>query len=77
MEYVKEKKPNIFIRIGHSFVEGLKNFGNGIVRVIKSIGRGFKTFGKRFVNGSIGTKLSYFIMGAGNFYHKRYVKGLI
>jgi len=77
VEYVKEKKPNIFIRIGQSFVEGLKNFGNGIVRVIKSIGRGFKTFGKRFVNGSIGTKLSYFIMGAGNFYHKRYVKGLI
>ena len=34
-------------------------------------------FRKRFEDGSIGTKLSHFIFGAGNFYHKQYVKGAI
>ena len=37
----------------------------------------FKNFHKRFKEGSLGTKLSHFIMGAGNFYHKQYVKGAI
>ncbi|MBR0137266.1 MAG: sugar ABC transporter permease [Erysipelotrichaceae bacterium] len=37
----------------------------------------FVNFGKRFADGSIGTKLSHFIFGAGNFYHKQYVKGAI
>lgn len=34
-------------------------------------------FGKRFMDGSIGTKLSHFIMGFGNFMHKQVIKGLI
>ncbi|MBQ6654662.1 MAG: sugar ABC transporter permease [Erysipelotrichaceae bacterium] len=34
-------------------------------------------FGKRFADGSLGTKLSHFIFGAGNFYHKQYIKGAI
>lgn len=34
-------------------------------------------FGKRFVDGSIGTKLSHFVFGAGNFYHKQYIKGAL
>ena len=37
----------------------------------------FSDFGKRFADGSLGTKLSHFIFGAGNFYHKQYIKGLI
>lgn len=37
----------------------------------------FTGFHKRFVDGSIGTKLSHFILGAGNFYHKQYIKGTI
>ncbi len=37
----------------------------------------FSNFAKRFVDGSIGTKLSHFIFGAGNFYHKQYVKGAL
>ncbi len=41
------------------------------------IGKAFSNFGKRFVDGSIGTKLSHFIFGAGNFYHKQYIKGAI
>ena len=37
----------------------------------------FSDFGKRFVDGSLGTKLSHFIFGAGNFYHKQYIKGFL
>ena len=39
------------------------------------IGKFFKDLRRMFLNGSIGTKLSYFIFGAGNFYHKRFIKG--
>lgn len=42
-----------------------------------SIRKAFKTFCKRFTDGSVGTKLSHFIFGAGNFYHKQYVKGFL
>ncbi len=41
------------------------------------IGKWFSNFGKRFADGSIGTKLSHFIFGAGNFYHKQYIKGAL
>ena len=43
----------------------------------RSIGKFFSDFVKRFSDGSIGTKLSHFIFGAGNFYHKQYIKGAI
>ena len=43
----------------------------------KKIGNAFSEFGKRFSDGSIGTKLSHFIFGAGNFYHGQIIKGLI
>ncbi|MBQ2144842.1 MAG: hypothetical protein II436_06970, partial [Oscillospiraceae bacterium] len=32
---------------------------------------------KRFADGSAGTKLSHLIFGAGNVYHKQYLKGLL
>lgn len=35
------------------------------------------SFLKMFKKGSIGTKLSFFIMGSGNIYHKQYIKGFI
>ena len=38
---------------------------------IRKIGNSFSEFGKRFADGSIGTKLSHFIFGAGSFYHVR------
>ncbi len=41
------------------------------------IGNAFSAFAKRFVDGSLGTKLSHFIFGAGNFYHKQYMKGFL
>ena len=47
------------------------------IPIVSSISKFFKEFHKRFSNGSIGTKMSHFILGAGNFYHKQIVKGLI
>jgi len=47
------------------------------IPVISPILNFFVNFHKRFMDGSIGTKLSHFIMGAGNFYHKQYIKGAI
>ena len=41
------------------------------------IGKSFSNFGKRFADGSLGTKLSHFIFGAGNIYHKQYIKGIL
>lgn len=57
---------NFFKKIGHFFANigiGIKNF--------------FVNFVKRFVDGSVGTKLSHLIFGAGNLYHKQFVKGFI
>ncbi len=41
------------------------------------LGKRFSDFGKRFADGSPGTKLSHLIFGAGNFYHKQYIKGFL
>lgn len=43
----------------------------------RRIGNSFSEFGKRFTDGSVGTKLSHFIFGAGSFYHGQIVKGII
>ena len=71
-EAVVEKKAN---PVGSFF----KKIGLAIVGFFVKIGRGIKNwfvnFGKRFAEGSIGTKLSHFIMGAGNFYHHQWIKG--
>ena len=45
--------------------------------VFRSIGKFFANLKRMFVNGSVGTKLSYFIFGAGNFYHKQFIKGTL
>ncbi len=47
------------------------------VGFFRRIRNGFSYFVKRFRDGSVGTKLSHLIFGAGNFYHKQYVKGTI
>ena len=44
---------------------------------LERLGKSFSDFGTRFADGSPGTKLSHFIFGAGNFYHKQYVKGFL
>ena len=50
---------------------------NVFVRLWDSVRNWFVSFGKRFVDGSLGTKLSHFIFGAGNFYHGQIIKGLL
>ncbi|MCK5732073.1 MAG: sugar ABC transporter permease [Tenericutes bacterium] len=60
------KKRNILSRFFSVFI----NFG-------KNIYNKFKQFINRFKDGSVGTKLSHIFMGAGNIYHKQYIKGVI
>lgn len=80
------KKENIFVRFGRGFVnfftKGIPNFFTKklpgfFVKIAKGIKNFFVNFGKRFKDGSIGTKLSHFIMGSGNLYHGQIVKGII
>ncbi|MBR5754997.1 MAG: sugar ABC transporter permease [Erysipelotrichaceae bacterium] len=47
------------------------------IDIISPVKKTLTRFSRRFTDGSLGTKLSHFIFGAGNFYHKQYVKGLI
>ena len=64
------KKENIFVRFGHGFVNFFtksipafftKTLPGFFVKIGKGIVNFFVTFGKRFIDGSIGTKLSHFI----------------
>lgn len=50
---------------------------NVFVRIGRAIASWCNNFHKRFVNGTIGTKVSHFVMGAGNIYHKQYAKGAL
>ena len=73
------KKENFFQR--HFSGKAIKAFfvkiGRGIKNFFLGIGRRFAAFHERFVDGGVGTKISHFIMGAGNFEHKQIVKGII
>ena len=64
------KKPNPFKRF-------FSNIGQGFVNFFAGIGRFFQNYYKIFVDGSIGTKLSFLVFGAGNLYHKQFVKGFV
>ncbi len=81
-----QKKENIFKRFGRGFVnfftKGIPNFFTKslpgfFVKLGSGIKRFFVEFGKRFKDGSVGTKISHFIMGAGSFYHGQIIKGII
>lgn len=58
-------------------VLSIRDLGVAVWHGIKGIGKGVVKFHKRFVDGSIWTKLSHFVMGAGNIARKQYVKGCI
>ena len=62
----KNEKPSVISR----FLSFFQKIG---VSIKKSVTK----FINRFKDGSLGTKLSHIIMGAGNFYHKQYLKGAI
>ncbi|MBQ7064018.1 MAG: sugar ABC transporter permease [Firmicutes bacterium] len=53
------------------------NYKSNPLSFLEPVGKFFSNLWKRFVDGSVGTKLSHFIFGAGNFYHKQYLKGAI
>ena len=63
----------ILLRIVFAF----RDLGKGIWNAIKSLGRMAKKFHKRFMEADIWTKLSHFVMGAGNFARKQFGKGLL
>ena len=44
---------------------------------ISSFCKFFVNFHKRFKDGSLGTKISHFVLGVGNIMHKQYVKGAL
>ncbi len=50
---------------------------NFFVRTWYDIKEFFVNFGKRFRDGSVGTKISHFIFGAGSFYNGQIIKGVI
>ena len=83
---VKIKDASIFVRFGKGFVNFFtksiphfftKKLPNFFVNLGKGIKKGFINFVKRFTEGSIGTKLSHLIFGAGNLYRGQIVKGLL
>ena len=80
------KQENIFKRFGRGFVNFFaksipqfftKTLPGFFVKLGKGIAKFFVEFGRRFMDGSIGTKISHVIMGAGNLYHGQIVKGII
>jgi arabinogalactan oligomer/maltooligosaccharide transport system permease protein len=54
-----------------------KGFLSAINRFFKNIRNRFVAFGNRFKDGSVGTKVSHFIMGFGNIKNKQIIKGII
>ena len=83
---VKIKDSSIFVRIGKGFAnfftKSIPNFFTKtlpgfFVNLGRSIKNGCVRLVKRFVEGSIGTKLSHLIFGAGNLYRGQIIKGLI
>ena len=66
----EKKKSNPFLRFFTNIGNGFKNIGLGIAHF-------FQDYYQKFVDGSVGTKLSFLFFGAGNFYHKQFIKGAI
>lgn len=74
----------ILLKIGNVLLDVLlrivfvfRDLGLGIWKGIKGIKNAFVRFGKRFSDGSVWTKLSHVVMGAGNFARKQYLKGFL
>lgn len=63
----------ILLRIVFAF----RDLGVGIANGFKGLIKLIKNFHKRFKKSNVGTKLSHFVMGAGNFANKQFVKGAL
>ncbi|MDA3932218.1 MAG: sugar ABC transporter permease [Tenericutes bacterium] len=78
-------------KIGKLFISFFKSIYKFIISIpsrFRTLPSRFRTLGKNIVNnckgflerfkdGDLGTKLSHLFMGAGNFYHKQFMKGLV
>ena len=75
------KKQSVIQHIFSSILNAFKRFGYGIYRGLKRFVLGVKRrsieFAKRFVDGSIFTKVSHFIMGFGQLARKQITKGIM
>lgn len=74
-------KQNVVQKIFSSILKSIKSFGYGIYRGLKRFVLGVKKstirFGKRFMEGSVFTKISHFIMGFGQLARRQITKGII
>lgn len=79
---------NPFQKFGYNFTQFFKKLpgnlarffkflGTAIVKFFVGIGKGFANYGKRFVKGDFGVKLSYLIFGFGNMVKGQVIKGLV
>ncbi len=83
---VQIKSPSIFKRFGEAFVNFFKvsipkfftkSLPGFFVKLWLGIKNGITNFFRTFIEGSVGTKLSHLIFGAGNLYRGQIIKGLI
>lgn len=74
-------KKNVFLvvckAVGHFFTKLGKSIGSFFKKLGLSIGRAFKNLWMIFIDGSVGTKLSFFFCGVGNLFHKQIIKGIL
>ncbi len=88
MRYIDYMQLNPFQKFGYNFAKFFKKLPSNLARFFKFIGRailsffvgigkGFANYGKRFVKGDAGVKLSYLIFGFGNIVKGQVIKGLI
>ena len=85
-ETIEIKNPSIFVRFGKAFIKFFtKSIPNFFTKKLPNffvkLGMGIKNstinFFKTFIEGSVGTKLSHLIFGAGNIYRGQIIKGLL
>lgn len=74
-------KQTVIQKIFSSILKSIKSFGYGIYRGLKRFVLGVKKsavhFGKRFMDGSVFTKISHFIMGFGQLARRQIAKGIL
>ena len=66
-----------FKKLPSNLARFFKFLGRAIVGFFVGIGKGIANYGKRFVKGDAGVKLSYLIFGFGNMVKGQVIKGLI
>ena len=68
---------NFFVNLPKNFAKFFCMIGRFFKKLILGIVHSFANYGKRFAKGDWATKVSYLIMGTGNFSKGQYIKGLL